>query len=264
MTAEQPNTIDVDQTDNSLDAVIRAYRSLGVVAIRNFYSPLKISQLAREADALLAKYKAGEIDARRIAYRPTIGGGHTFERFDPVCDIAPACEAVSRDPRLLELVETLIGGKPFLLKDKLLYKLNGDKGYALHQDYPYYNLNESLKDRIATIAIAIDEISQADGGLTFILGCHNKVQPAPDDEPKDVDPAAIAGAAKWDAAVPLGSLIVFHTLAPHSSGANSSGTARRVLYLTYIEKQFGHLRDKYYEARIAEGDMERTKGVDQT
>lgn len=253
------NGIDVDQTGNSLDAIARAYRSLGVVAIRNFYSREKIAPLASEADKLLAKYEAGVVDSKRIAYRPTIDGGEIFERLDPVCDIAPAYDAVSRDPRLLELVEHLIGGKPFLLKDKLLYKFDSDKGYNLHQDYPYYYLTEPLKDQVVTIAIAIDSVSQADGSLAFILGCHDKIQPAPDNKPKDVDPAAIAGAAKWEADIPLGSLIVFHALTPHSSGANISGAARRMLYLTYIEERSSHLREKYYAARIADHYSEHTK-----
>jgi len=261
---DEPNAFDVDQTGNSLDAVTRAYRSHGVVAIRNFYSPPKIALLGRQADALLAKYKAGEIDPKRIAYRPTTDGGQTFERFDPVCDIAPAYESVSRDARLVELAKALIGGKPFLLKDKLIYKLVGDRGYALHQDYPYYNLTGSLKEQIVTIAIAIDTISQADGSLAFNLGCHDKIQPSPNGEPKDVDPAAIAGAAKWEAAVPSGCLIVFHPLTPHSSGANRSGATRRMLYLTYIEKQSPELREKYYDARIAQLDAERPMGVDRT
>ncbi len=244
-------TMRIDQTGKSLEAIVDAYRSLGVIAIRNFFSPPRIRELAKQADDLLAKYSDGQLDSARIAYRPAINGGRIFERFDPVCDIAPAYEAVANEPRIVELAEGLIGGKSFLLKDKLLYKLQGDKGYALHQDYSYYDLSEEHKDQVATIAIAIDDVSQEDGGLTFAVGCHDEIQPAPLEHPKDVDPSAITGAKIWEAVISKGSLIAFHGLTPHSSGANRSPNARRVLYLTYSLREFSHLRKRYYEMRVA-------------
>ena len=245
-------TNDADQTGKPLDDVIGAYRRLGVVALREFFSAPRVAELADESDRLLEKFRAGEIDPARIAYRPAMGGGQLFERFDPVCDIAPVCARAASDPRLLDLAGRLLQEEPVLFKDKLIYKFDGDRGYALHQDLPYYDVPESLWDGLATFAVAIDGVSQADGGIQFYLGCHGFVQPAPPGQPKDVDPAAVASADKWDAAVPPGSLIVFHTLTPHGSGPNRSGRPRRLLYLTYIRKSSSHMREAYYRRRIIE------------
>ena len=241
----------VDQSGMPLDAVMRAYRALGVVMLQGFFDAGEVAALAAEADLLLGKYREGRIEARRVALRPAVDGAHIFERFDPVCDIAPACDALARHPDLLALVSGLIGGEPFLFKDKLIYKFPGDAGYGLHQDYPYYDLNEALKDRVVTVAIAIDEASGEAGGLQFYLKRHDRVQPAPPGDPRDCDPAALSDAEKCRVSLPPGGLVAFHTLTPHGSGANKTARMRRMLYLTYIDSKARGLREEYYRTPIA-------------
>ena len=90
------------------------------------------------------RYREGAIEQRRVALRPSVGGDKVFERLDPVCDIAPACAAISQHAQLLAFAGELIGGEPFLFKDKLIYKFPKDAGYGLHQDFPYYDLTEEL------------------------------------------------------------------------------------------------------------------------
>jgi ectoine hydroxylase-related dioxygenase (phytanoyl-CoA dioxygenase family) len=242
-------TINVDQTGNSPDDIARAYRAHGVVAVRNYFSADVIGELANDADMLYVKLQDGEIDPARVAYRPTVDGGKIFERFDPVCDISPAARKIAHAESFRELAARLVGGEPILFKDKLVYKLNGDRGYGLHQDHPYYDFDESLEGRVATMAVAIDEISDKDGGLQFYLGCHDRVQPAPAGEPRDVDAEALAGRPVWHANVPPGSLIAFDTLTPHGSGPNRSQRMRRVLYLTYMQQQSQDWRSAYYAKR---------------
>lgn len=250
MGIDRDKTLHVDRTGKPAEEIARIYGDLGVVALQNFFPPQRVAVLAEQCDLLLAKLKAGEIDSARIAYRPTTAGNTIFERFDPVCDIAPAFAELARDPALLALVRGLIGGKPFLFKDKVIYKFEDDRGYGLHQDYPYYNLTQDQKDSVVTVAIAIDSVSRQAGGIRFYLKCHDHVQPAPEDDPKDVDPEAVASADMWDAELSPGSVVAFHTLTPHGSGPNLSGRPRRMLYFTYVSGDARELRDAYYQARV--------------
>lgn len=249
-------TIDIDagaveQTGKSLDETASAYRAHGAVILRNFFDAEAIENLIREADRLLAEFHAGRVEKHRVGFRPTVSGTNTFERFDPVCDIAPEFAEIARNPRLMALVQALIGGEPFLLKDKLIYKLPGDKGYGLHQDYPYFFAEDAPAERFVSVAITIDSLAQEDGGLRLVLDRHDRIQPAPEDNPKDCDPAAVADAPEWNSSVGAGSVIAFHTLTPHSSGPNKSQRTRRMLYLTYTVTEAGYLRDEYYRVRVA-------------
>lgn len=246
----------VDRTGEPAEEIARAYSAFGVVALRDFFSPQRVAILAEQCDLLLAKLKAGEIDSTRIAYRPTTAGVKIFERFDPVCDIAPAFADLARAPALLDLVRGLIGGEPFLFKDKVIYKFEDDRGYGLHQDYPYYNLTEDQKDRVVTVAIAIDSVPRQAGGIRFYLKCHDKVQKAPEEDPRDVDPKAVANAELWDAELSPGSLVAFHTLTPHGSGPNKAGRPRRMLYFTYVSGDARDLREAYYRRRVQDQRFE--------
>ena len=99
------------------------------------------------------------------------------------------------------------------------------------------------------MVVAIDPIAPASGGLQFTLDRHHERQPGLVGEARDVDPASVADAPRWDAEAPAGSVIVFHSLTPHGSGPNRSGGPRRLLYLSFVSDELKELRDVYYRAR---------------
>jgi ectoine hydroxylase-related dioxygenase (phytanoyl-CoA dioxygenase family) len=88
--------------------------------------------------------------------------------------------------------------------------------------------------------------------LSFHLGCHRAIQPSPKDAPRDVDPAALAGAREIELQLDPGALILFHPLTPHRSGPNLTQTTRRLIYFTYITERLAWLRDDYYRRRSEE------------
>ncbi len=49
-----------------------------------------------------------------------------------------------------------------------------------------------------------------------------------------------------------GSVLWFHSRTPHRSGPNTTGTARRALFLTYNAAAEGNLRQAYYDDKIAQ------------
>lgn len=236
--------------ENAFQDAATIYGELGIVVLSNFFSKEYVAKLSEEADRVFDEFEIGRINPTHVAYRKNLDGRQVFERIDPICDKSRIIEEAATNKRLNELVKSLIGENPSLLKDKLIYKLPGDTGYRIHQDFPYYNLGGDFKDRITTVAIVIDEISPEVGGLEFFLRCHRAVLPAPQDEPRDVDPVSVKKYQSANLHALGGDIIAFHPLVPHASGPNRSSRCRRMLFFTYIQEDYRHLRDDYYEFRV--------------
>lgn len=66
-----------------------------------------------------------------------------------------------------------------------------------------------------------------------------------------IHPDVAAGLSWRPAPLQAGSLLWFHSHTPHRSAANTSGSSRRALYLTYNAASAGDLREAYYAAKRA-------------
>ncbi len=244
--------IAVDPEGSIRDRMITVYRSHGLAVHDTFFSSSRIAEMASEADRLHESVCRGELDPRAIAYRPTLDGGKIFARIDPVCDVSEVFTRVARDPRLLVLVREVLGSEPFLFKDKLIYKFRSDAGYRLHQDWPYYGLQEDLADAMMVVGIPIDPITLENGGFRFFLGCHETIYPPAKGETWEAgaDLGALADATTVNITPVPRSVFLFHPLAPHDTGPNRTPHSRRVLYLTYIRNSYADLRGEYYQRRF--------------
>jgi ectoine hydroxylase-related dioxygenase (phytanoyl-CoA dioxygenase family) len=239
------------ETTSTADSVLADFRDNGLALIRSAFPASLVAEWSAECDRLHECYRNNELRSLHCAFRPTIDNKNIFERIDPVCDVSEVFAELARDSRILDPIGDLLGEKPALLKDKLIYKFPGDAGYKLHQDQPYI-APEAYASKIAIAAVAIDAIAPENGALSFFLGRHHALQPAPKDAPRDVDPEALAGAAEIDIQADPGSLVLFHPLTPHRSGPNMSRTTRRLIYFTYIAESLASLREEYYRRRFEE------------
>ena len=230
--------------------VASVYARNGVAVVPDFIGTQLLAELRAEAKRLEDNYSRGELERKIVAYRPMVEGGEIFERIDPVCHLSPLFGDLSQDVRLLAIVSHLLNDPaPVLMKDKIIYKLPTDKGYLLHQDYPYLIESRDHFDNLLNAAINLDAITPENGGLKFYLNCHNRLQPAPPTEPRDVAPEALHGAATWDGCVAAGALILLHGLAPHESGPNRTPYPRRLLYYTYVTQALRKRGAAYYRQR---------------
>lgn len=146
---------------------------------------------------------------------------------------------LARDPRLLDLLEKIIGQNIAFLSDKIVFKdAETDFGSPWHQDWPYWKGSNKV-----SIWIALDDATPENGCLRLVPGSHRAVA-AHDGEATDgkgfvhrLRPDAIDEASVVTSAIPAGSAIFFHDLTLHASHRNTSGRDRWALISTYRDAQ---------------------------
>jgi hypothetical protein len=222
------------------------YHADGFLILREVFSPKEITALQHEADRLLQRSDLMESDNIRCRWQNHAETGECrFDCFDPVIDLSPACEAVARDPRLIDAVSALYEEPAHLFKDKLIFKPAGAQGYALHQDYISW---PSFPTSFVTVIVAIDPADRANGATEVFPGYHQQGCMSPMDgmyheltaEQVDVSRGVTLDFQPGDVAI-------FSGYTPHRSAPNLSDQPRRLLYLSYnADSDGGDQREAHY------------------
>lgn len=150
----------------------------------------------------------------------------------------PAFHDVARDPRLLDIVESLVGPNIRLSPptDKINIKAPA-YGAAVewHQDWAFY---PHTNDDLLAIGIALDDCAEENGPLLVIPGSHKG--PIYDHHSQGVFCGAIDPTETdldFSSAVPLigpvGTVTVHHVRAVHGSALNTSDKPRRLYLIEY-------------------------------
>jgi 2-aminoethylphosphonate dioxygenase len=187
-----------------------------------------------------------------------LGGGKQFDRLDPVADVSPVIAALARDRRILDAVEAVLGEPAALLKDKLILKSAGVRGYSVHQDYFLWQGCGAQANEVVTVAVAIDRASKENGAVVYYPGRYDQLFNERE-EVSDVyvpnsgvvDRKHLEGVAPLLIEAEAGDAVLFTSLIPHESGGNSTDGPRRVIYLTYAPARYGDLRSEYYAGHEA-------------
>lgn len=138
----------------------------------------------------------------------------------------------------------LLGEEAVLYKEKINYKAAGGAGFAPHQDAPAY---PNVRQTVACM-IAVDDATIENGCLQVARSRHQEELRT--DDGGCIDPS-IAAELPWEPVpVKAGTLMWFHCYVPHRSGANTSTSTRRAIYLTYNAASDGNLREAYYAEKI--------------
>jgi ectoine hydroxylase-related dioxygenase (phytanoyl-CoA dioxygenase family) len=152
------------------------------------------------------------------------------DRLDPVIDVSPPFDALARDPRLLALADSLLGGGAQLLKDKFIAKPPGAVGYGTHQDAAYWpGLGIDLA-RFLTAILFLDDAVPENGAIECVPGSHGVLLTDPD-VIADPDESLLGPFRLIEARA--GDLLLLHALTPHRSGPNRTDGMRRVVMFTY-------------------------------
>lgn len=152
---------------------------------------------------------------------------------------SPMFRDLARDPRLLDVLEKILGPNIAFLSDKIVFKdAETDFGSPWHQDWPYWKGSHKV-----SIWLALDDATPENGCLRLVPGSHRSVA-AHDGEASDgkgfthrLRPEAIDEASTVTAAIPAGSAIFFHDLTLHASHDNKSGRDRWALISSYRDAQ---------------------------
>lgn len=231
----------------STDSLNEAYDQDGFVVVRGLFPPRVMAEAWAEADALPERYKT-LISVRnlRCRWQNNVETGEcTFETFDPVIDMSPACRELALDQQLLDLLARLYSEPACLFTDKLIFKPPGVKGYGLHQDWIAW---PGFPRSFLTVLIPLDAATRENGCTVVVPGYHRQGSLTRSDGQYHELPAGTVDEARC---VPLelapGDVAVFGGFTPHRSAANRSGGCRRQLYLSYNALSDGcDQRSKHY------------------
>jgi ectoine hydroxylase-related dioxygenase (phytanoyl-CoA dioxygenase family) len=189
-----------------------------------FLESAEVEALAHEADRLWA-------DQALFGIRGAVPNSATrSDRLDPVIDLSRPFAALARDPRLLAIVDRVLGGRAQLMKDKFIAKPPGAGGYATHQDGAYWPGMGFDVGRFLTAVIFLDDATAEKGTIECAAGYHRHMLTDPD-VIADPDEAALGAFTAIEAKA--GDLLLLHALTPHRSGPNRSTGMRRALLFTY-------------------------------
>lgn len=229
------------------EEAIAQYRQDGYLVVRRLFSDVNVRAALEEADRLFQRRDLIFAENLRCRWQPHVKTQEClFECFDPVIDIAPVCDRLAHDPRLLQALGELYGEEACLFKDKLIFKPPGAKGYDLHQDFIAW---PGFPRSFLTAVIALDG-TDVDNGCTVVYpGYHLRGCLTPEDGDYHPLPPDLVDEAKG---VPLvlapGDVAIFGCFTPHGSAPNQSERWRRQLYLSYNAlSDGGHQRGKHYE-----------------
>lgn len=239
-------------TRNSLgkylaNALIDDYRENGFLVLSGICSLKEIRSWQEECRRLWDSVEISD-DNPRLHWRDRMDGGRVADRIDPLLDISPVFERLTRDGRFVRAAADVLGGDPEVFKSKLVSKWPGTAGYPVHQDYPNWSFVGDIPfDDFVNVLIPIDPFDAERGTTEVFAGYHDRILAGSAQKPFDeskVDPndGVVLTLAPGDIAL-------IHGLTPHRSGPNRSKNNREALTVTYVRDGHGDLYRRYYEAR---------------
>ena len=145
------------------------------------------------------------------------------------------CRQFAGDPRLLDVIEALIGPNILFWSDKVVFKSEeAEFGTPWHQDWPYWKGIHKL-----TLWLALDDIDERNGCLQFIPGSHRETYAHHGGSgagalfSQRLDAAELAVSRAITVPAPSGTAVVFHDLTLHASHPNRARSDRFALAITY-------------------------------
>src|SRR6185295_2665142 len=155
------------------------YAADGYLVVRGVFAADEMAALREEADRLFARTDLINVDNLRCRWQDHVDTGEClFECFDPVIDLGRQCASIARDERILKILSEIYGDGACLLKDKLIFKPPGAKGYGLHQDYIGW---PTFPHSFTTVLVPIDAARCENGATEVFPGYHRQGCLSPQD-----------------------------------------------------------------------------------
>ncbi len=148
-------------------------------------------------------------------------------------DFEPKLRAMATLPKLLQVVEQLLGAKPLLVDDAALLKPpRSGQEKPWHQDMAYRGLDYDM--RIIGVWIALDE-ADAENGCMHVIPRSHMNGATPHYSVRDWQICDANVNVERDAIVPLkpGGVLFFHGMTHHGTPNNFSDKRRRALQFHY-------------------------------
>ena len=219
-------------------AQLDRYHDAGHLTVPGVFCATEMDVLVADAQAWADETIAGMDDKQRTWY---LEGAGVPRKLDNPVYHRPAFRAAAQDPRLVGMVEQLIGHGVKVQFSQIFFKppeVGGPK--PLHQDNFYFGCDDP--DGMVTAWIAMDEATIGNGCLYFGEGSNKgPVFPhmAPPDRPFDLQltPEDAARHAMTPAPVPRGGVSFHHGNTLHQSSPNRSPAWRRAVAIHYVRNE---------------------------
>jgi phytanoyl-CoA hydroxylase len=220
----------------------------GFLAIEGAFTPEEVQS---SLDGLLDLIDGRRPDYRHIQFEAQARGVlHTLpaeQKQDLVrkifhfVDYDARLRAIAEHPKMLAVVEELIGERPALYESKALLKppmIGREKPW--HQDHAYWNL--PLDSKVVTIWIALDAATTDNGCLFVIPGSHRE-GPVVHFRRRDwqICDSDVHTGRIMAAPLAPGGCLIFHSMLHHGTPANASPQRRRALQFVYVQASVGKI-----------------------
>lgn len=226
----------------------RPYWSEGFQVLRGLFTTDDVDAWDAECVRLTTRL-GGMREDSRLHVRGHETEGSIVDRIDPVTDVSSVFDRLAKDEGLRSVARGVLRSDVVLMKDRLIMKRSGTHGYGLHQDFPYWESCGVPADEIVSVIVSIDAADEENGGIEVFPGMHGSRLPGPSDEPRDVDPETLGGAASRLVATEPGDVLLMHPLTPHRSAPNRTSRTRRMDSFIYVPERHEMTRALYYGER---------------
>jgi ectoine hydroxylase-related dioxygenase (phytanoyl-CoA dioxygenase family) len=242
------------------DDQIAAFQRDGYLLLRGFFDRDEVADITRWTEELA---EAPEEVGRHWVYRETSlldPQSRIIQRIENFCPFHEGFDRLVRQGRLIETVSRLFGEQAILFKEKINFKMPGGAGFKAHQDQQAgWSTYAPL---FITALVGIDASTLENGCLEVAGGWHK--QGLLGDEWRPLDDRRIAQVGLKPVPTNPGDVLLFDSYVPHASAGNMTGSARRILYLTYNRLSDGDQRERYYRDKFAAfpPDVARVPGAE--
>jgi ectoine hydroxylase-related dioxygenase (phytanoyl-CoA dioxygenase family) len=226
---------------------IAAFQRDGYLLLRGFFNPDEVAEITRWTEELAS---APEEVGRHWVYREASlldPEDRIIQRIENFCPFHEGFDQLVRHGRLMETVSRLFGEQAILFKEKINFKMPGGAGFKAHQDQQAgWSTYAPL---FITALVGIDASTLENGCLEVAPGWHKRGLLG--EEWKPLDDQRIAEVGLKPVPTEPGDVLLFDSYVPHASAENMTGSARRILYLTYNRQSDGDQRERYYRDKFA-------------
>lgn len=167
----------------------------------------------------------------------SVGGLPVLRKIEQTRDLSDVFRHLSAHPKLMAVVQNLIGEDLLLFRSTLMLKpaFHGS-AHAFHQDSAYWPMDPPA---LVTVSIALTESTSENGCIQVIPGSHKWGMQewgliAQDTEKAEANRTDVDVSGAIEAPLKAGSAVMFHSLTVHGSGPNKTAQPRNTALYAYF------------------------------